>query len=315
MSTLLDEPLSGQSTSPAQRLRTTMAAVRVSLKWLGVRRALTEEQRNRAADSFGAEGDYLSAAKKLLNTRHPAFQAVTAVKNRAVSFWKSMSLPYPEPGIRLIRQDRIEAFDAQMGQFQEELDEAVRNLDEHYAELRAAARDRLGSLYDPGDYPASLAGMFSIEHDFPSVEPPDYLRQLNPQLYQQECRRVQERFNEAVRLAEEAFLSELAKIVSHLSERLSGTQDGSPKVFRDSAVNNLVEFFERFRQLNVRSNEQLDGLVGDCQRTVRGIQPQDLRDNEGLRQHVATELSQVQSVLDGLLVDRPRRNILRQKPK
>jgi len=30
---------------------------------------------------------------------------------------------------------------------------------------------------------------------------------------------------------------------------------------------------------------------------------------------VATELSQVQSVLDGLLVDRPRRNILRQKPK
>jgi len=315
MSTLLDEPLSGQSTSPAQRLRTTMAAVRVSLKWLGVRRALSEEQRNRAADSFGAEGDYLSAAKKLLNTRHPAFQAVTAVKNRAVSFWKSMSLPYPEPGIRLIRQDRIEAFDAQMGQFQEELDEAVRNLDEHFAELRAAARDRLGSLYDPGDYPASLAGMFSIDYDFPSVEPPDYLRQLNPQLYQQECRRVQERFNEAVRLAEEAFVSELAKIVSHLSERLSGTQDGSPKVFRDSAVNNLVEFFERFRQLNVRSNEQLDGLVGDCQRIVRGIQPQDLRDNEGLRQHVATELSQVQSVLDGLLVDRPRRNILRQKPK
>src|SRR3972149_4230806 len=197
MSTLLDEPLSGQSTSPAQRLRTTMAAVRVSLKWLGGRRGLTEGQRDRGADSFGAEGDYLSAAKTLLNPRHPAFQAVTAVKNRAVSFWKSMSLPYPEPGIRLIRQDRIEAFDAQMGQFQEELDEAVRNLDEHYAELRGAARDRLGSLYDPGDYPASLAGMFSIEHDFPSVEPPDYLRQLNPQLYEQECRRVQERFNEA----------------------------------------------------------------------------------------------------------------------
>jgi hypothetical protein len=30
-----------------------------------------------------------------------------------------------------------------------------------------------------------------------------------------------------------------------------------------------------------------------------------------LRQHVATEMSRVQSVLDGLLVDRPRRNILR----
>ncbi len=50
------------------------------------------------------------------------------------------------------------------------------------------------------------------------------------------------------------------------------------------------------------------------QRIVLGVGPHDLRDNEGLRQHVATELSRVQSVLDGLLVDRPRRNILR-RPK
>ncbi len=63
--------------------------------------------------------------------------------------------------------------------------------------------------------------------------------------------------------------------------------------------------------MNVRSNDQLDQLVADAQQIVQGVQPQQLRDNQGLRQHVATELSRVQSVLDGLLVDRPRRNILR----
>ena len=225
-----------------------------------------------------------------------------------------MSLPYPENGVRLIRQDRIEAFDTQMRGFQEELDEAVRNLDEHYSDLRGAARDRLGTLYDPADYPASLVGMFAIDYDFPSVEAPDYLRQLNPDLYEQEYQRVQERFSEAVRLAEEAFVGELAKIVSHLTERLSGTVDGRPKVFRDSAVDNLTEFFERFRDLNVSSNAELDQLVADAQQIVRGIEPQHLRDDQALRQHVATELSRVQSVLDGLLVDRPRRNILR-RPK
>ena len=97
-------------------------------------------------------------------------------------------------------------------------------------------------------------------------------------------------------------------------ERLSGQEDGKPKVFRDSAVENLSEFFGRFRELNVRSSEQLDQLVGQAQRVIRGVEPQDLRDNAGLRQHVATEMSRVQSVLDGLLVDRPRRNILR-RPK
>ena len=74
---------------------------------------------------------------------------------------------------------------------------------------------------------------------------------------------------------------------------------------------NLTEFFQRFRELNVRSSEQLDQLVGQAQRVIRGVEPQSLRDNADLRQHVATEMSQVQSVLDGLLVDRPRRNILR----
>ena len=65
-----------------------------------------------------------------------------------------------------------------------------------------------------------------------------------------------------------------------------------------SAVDNLTEFFQRFRQLNVRSNEQLDELVAQCQQIVRGVEPQALRDNQGLRQHVAQQLSQVENVLD-----------------
>ncbi len=225
-----------------------------------------------------------------------------------------MSLPYPEPGIRLIRQDRVNDFDAKMHEFLHELGEAVATLDRHYSELKATARQRLGALFNAGDYPESLRGMFEVSWDFPSVEPPDYLRQLNPQLFEQECQRVQSRFDEAVRLAEEAFTTELAKLVSHLTERLSGEEDGKPKIFRDSAVANLAEFFQRFQDLNVRSNEQLDQLVNQAQRVIRGVAPQDLREDAGLRQRVATEMSRVQSVLDGLLVDRPRRNILR-RPK
>jgi len=299
------------ATNPAEQLRTTMAAMRLSFTWFGTRKTLSADQKARAAESFGAEGSYLSAGKKLIDVKHPAFRAVSAVRNRAVSYFKGMSLPYPEPAIRLVRQDRLEGITERMREFEQELDRAVANLDRAYGFLKSAARERLGSLYNEGDYPASLRGLFSMDVDFPSVEPPDYLRQLNPALYEQECQRVQARFNEAVELAEQAFCDELAKLVSHLTERLSGTEDGKPKIFRDSAVENLTEFFERFRQLNIGSHEQLERLVGDARRVVRGVRPQHLRDDQSLRQHVATELSAVQSVLDGLLVDRPRRNILR----
>ena len=298
-------------TDPIVRLRSTMCATRISFEWFGTRKSLTRDQKTQAAESFGAEGTFLSAGKKLLDTGHPRFRAVNAVRQRVRSYWTSISLPFPEPGIRLLRQDALTAFQEQMHQFTEELNEAVSQLDEQYLSLKSAARERLGSLFNDDDYPITLIGLFEVSWDFPSVEPPDYLRQLNPELYEQECQRVQSRFEEAVRLAEDAFLGELSQLVSHLTDRLSGQADGRPKVFRDSAIGNLHEFFERFRSLNVRSNEQLDVLVAQCQGIVQGIQPQELRKRDTLRQQVASELSGVQAALDGLLIDRPRRQIIR----
>ncbi len=80
-------------------------------------------------------------------------------------------------------------------------------------------------------------------------------------------------------------------------------------------MGHLQEFFERFRTLNVRSNDQLDDLVGQCQQVIGGVTPKDLRQAQPLRQRIATELSAVTSNLEGLLVDRPRRRVLRQPGK
>ena len=295
------------------QLRDSSAAVRLSFTWMGVRRTLTPHQRAVAAASFGAEGDFLSAGKKLLDTKHPKFKALTAIRGEAVSMWKSISLPWPEPGIRLIRREQIEDFDNRASSIAARLDEAVLDLDDHYEELRRAARDRLGSLFNDSDYPASLHGAFSMSWDFPSIDPPGYLQQVNPELYEQECDRVRSRFAEAIRLAEEAFTAELSELISHLCERLNGDRDGKPKIFRDTVVSNLTEFFGRFQSLNVGSNEELDRLVEQAQSVLRGVRPTSLRENGGLRQHVATQLSSVQSVLDGLMVDRPRRNIMRSR--
>lgn len=309
------EPVRQASSSEAStRLKALTTAVRVSLHWFTARKTLTSDQKSQAAEPFGADGGLLSAGKKLLDTKHPAWKDLTSVRGRILAHWRDSTLPYPDPGIRLIRQDRIAEFDTKMRAFQDELARAVSNLDLSYGELKQMARDRLGDLYNPDDYPATLEEMFAVEWDFPSVEPPDYLRQLHPDIYRQECQRVRDRFGEAVRLAEVAFTEELSKLISHLTERLSGTEDGKPKVFRDSAVTNLTEFFQRFRELNIGSNDQLEQLVTDAQGIIRGVQPQSLRQDVSTRREVATELSRVQSVLDGLMIDRPRRNLLR-KPK
>ena len=231
-----------------------------------------------------------------------------------LAYHKSVSLPFPEPGMRLLRRDRLETFQHQMEDFREELQDAVCHLQERYRELKDSARERLGHLFNEADYPASLEGLFAVEWDFPNVEPPSYLLQLSPELFEQEKSRVAGRFQEAVQMAEQAFLSEFSKLISHLTERLSGGPSGEKKVFRDSAVVNLTEFFDRFKDLSVRSNEQLEELVGQAKKLVQGIAPENLRSDDRLRQQIALQLSGVQSSLDGMLVDQPRRRLIRNQP-
>lgn len=310
MTSVLDAPAAARG-DPAAELRNATAAMRLSFAWFGTRKTLSQEHRAEAAEAFGADSPFLSAAKKLLDTRDPTFRAVTAVKHHAVAYFKGMSLPYPEPGIRLVRQRDVAAIDERMQELKVELTDAVAKLGDRYAELRSAARQRLGRLYCDADYPSSLGGLFEMSWDFPSVEPPDYLRQLSPELYRQECERARSRFDEAVRLAESAFCEELGRLVEHLSERLSGDADGKPKVFRDSAVKNLSEFFDRFAKLSIGSSPELDVLVARSRQVLTGVEPQALRDSQSVRSRVADQLLQVQASLDGLLVDRPRRNLIR----
>jgi len=300
-------------TQAAQRLRHDMAAVRVSFRWLGTRKTLTPEQRAQAAETFDAEGAFLSAGKKLLDSSHPQFRAVTTVRTTTIAYWKGMTLPYPEPGVRLIPRERIEAFHEVMTQHRTDLEQAVEALDAKYADLKQAARSRLGQLFCASDYPESLRPLFGVEWDFPSVEPPAYLRQVSPELYEQERQRIAARFDEAVRLAETAFREEFASLLDHLAERLSGFDDGKAKVFRNSAITNLHEFFGRFGALNVHSDAQLDELVARARRLVDGTQPQDVRTDDALRKRIAEGLGSLRGSLDELLVDKPRRCILRSR--
>ena len=98
----------------------------MSFTWLGVRKSLSADQTAQAADAFGAERQYLSAGKKLLDTQHPAFKAVTAVRSRILGLLEGHEAALSGAGIRLIRQDRVDTFNSHMEELRGELQEAVR---------------------------------------------------------------------------------------------------------------------------------------------------------------------------------------------
>ncbi len=95
-------PATQTDCSAANRLRSTMAAVRLAFTWLGTRKTLAPEQRYTAAQAFHADRQLLSATKLILDTKNPTYRAVAAVKSEASACWRTVTLPFPEVGIRLL---------------------------------------------------------------------------------------------------------------------------------------------------------------------------------------------------------------------
>jgi hypothetical protein len=311
MSTLTVSDIPLGTESPAHRLRRTAAAIHLVVHWWGVHRSLSTQQKEEVSAGYAADVRFLTAGKKIIDTRHEAVRRLSSIKTRLGNYWRGLTLPFTEPGIRLIRQSEIGPFVHTMEGFRDELTNAEIDLNAVYHEIKLDAQRRLGRLYNANDYPPEIRQMFTVEWDFPSVEPPSYLLRIAPEVYEAERARVAARFDEAVRLAEQAFAAEFAKLLSHLTERLGESEKGERRIFRDSAVSNLSDFFERFRRLNIRSNPELDALVDEAQQLVRGFAPQDLRDNGGLRQHVGVEMARMQERVERLIVETPRRRIIR----
>ncbi|OYP33980.1 hypothetical protein [Rhodopirellula sp. MGV] len=301
------------SPSTAELLQSETIAVRMQIRWPGVRKSLSREHQQQAANTFSAETKSVSISKKLLDTSHPAFRAATGVRSNAIKYWKQSTLPYIEPGIRLLHRKDMQTFELCMTSLKSDLVDAVDKLSLQYEEMIHQARERLGNLFDSADYTANVSDLFAIDWEYPSACPPEYLLQLSPRLYHRECERMKSRFEDAVAMAERSFAEELSQLVGHLAERLSGEPDGRQKVFRDTAVTNLTDFFDRFQRLNIRSNAQLDNLVDQARQVLQGKQAETLRTNEDLRQKVSRDLTRVEASLDGWLTDRPRRRIMRSR--
>jgi hypothetical protein len=144
-----------------------MAAVRLAFTWLGVRKTLAPEQRTTAARAFHADRELLSASKLILDTKNPAYRAVAAVRSEASGYWRTVTLPFPEAGIRLLPQNSLGMFASTMQTYRERLQEPARELASQYDQIKSEAERRLGR-HLRGTVPANLG----VEAEHPACKRP-----------------------------------------------------------------------------------------------------------------------------------------------
>lgn len=298
----------------AKKLKESSIATRVKWHWFTRTRKVGDYIKTLMVESIAnGEGkpdeDSYTASAKLFNTRMGCFKAIGKLKNMTSKWWEDHTLPFVEAGIRLLPKDDLDSFNYSMKTFTEHLEQLAKEVQWERSAIINDAKQRLKGGFDASHYPDDLSTLFGLEWSFPSIEPPDYLLKMNPAIYQQEAAKAKAALEEAVRMAEQAFLTQFADLVTNLHERLTPSPDGTKKVFHASTVDNITDFIQRFQKLHIGGSDQLEKLVKDAKGLLAGVNPNDIRNAPALQKEIAAGMGAIQEKLGALTTIKPRRKI------
>jgi len=288
----------------AEQLQSRTVATRVQFSWLNLSRAVDRVSVQDFAASKDAEAESLRASKQIFSRSHPLIKQLTNTKNMIVSYWKGQTLPYVEPGVRLLINDKLAAFVSTLEDYQHTLRHQIDELEADYESLLDDARARLGDLFDANDYPMNLHNEITVLWDFPAIHPAEYLKDIDPALYEQEQKKIQARFNESVELAESMFAAEFHKLINELATRLTAENAKFPS----RKLDQIKGFIKQFNDLSIGSNQQLESLVQDLDNLANGVTKEAVKDDKfvaKLNEQIDTMTKSVNEVIE----HRPKRRL------
>lgn len=212
-------------------------------------------------------------------------------------------------GLQMMPVAMIEAVDDTVAKYAERRKELVAKLADRWDELKEEARVKLGDRhFREQDYAAAeqVAAAFQTKARWWVFDVPQALKNLDRALYERESARLKAEMSTAFDEVRDGLRAMLADLLDHLVERLGQNPDGSKRIFRDTAVENLTEFLNLFDGRNVTDDDEMAGLVDKCKKVLGGREPDSIRKAEDVREYVRGGLADVKAKLDTMVTTRRR---------
>ena len=250
---------------------------------------------------------WLKGAKVLVDP--DSLSSIRSVITNGRALLQRAALPFPITGLTLVPKETITRIDATLkyikDQFRNEVDDFLLRYDFE----RARAREELGDLFDASDYPVDIKSKFRFDWRFVTLSVPGKSDILSPEIYEREKEKFRSLMDETRDLVTVALREEFAGIVRHMTERLTGSEDGKPKRFKFSMMEKLKDFIVGFDDRNLFHDETLSQLVAQVGNLTEGLSIDELRDDRNLRQYIGGEMNRIKDQMDEWVEDLPRRKI------
>ncbi len=207
---------------------------------------------------------------------------------------------WADSGARLLPTALFMEYSTMMRQYKDQFHKLVSDMLTQYPYEVQLARARLGTMYDPGDYPdpLDLNDRFAIKLEFTPVPDAEDFRVDLPAEAQIELRAsvtqaVADRQADAVK----ACYSRIFDVVSKIEERLSDPD----AVFKDSLITNAIELCRILDALNITDDQDITYIIREMRDNLL-MPPSVLRTNQNIRARTALAAHDIlQRIPNGLV--------------
>jgi len=216
--------------------------------------------------------------------------AIQSICNAARIEHRKRTVPWSYDGPGAITAEGYPAYKAAMTGYEREFNLAVARFNEVYAAEREKAREYLGNLFDPADYPDSMSlgskFSFSVSAE-PMPEANNFRVNLPPEIVAEIKKDIvlnnQQAFENANNAAWARVIEKVEKLKLAMANYKPGEQKGK---FHDTVVSNIVELAELIPSINISNDEDLTRMQRKLL-SLTAYTAQDLREDENLREEVA----------------------------
>jgi hypothetical protein len=246
------------------------------------------------AENNAKARDAAHVTKKLF-VDNPKFAEIGKAGNRIRNYVNAHTLPWMGD-MRLLPIAQFMEFTDAMNDMKGEFEAAVDSFLTDYSTAVRAMAFKLGNLFDRNEYPdaAHVRAKFDVQWRVcPVPTAGDFRVDAENRLKQELAEQYGRALNERIAEAMAAMWGRLHECLTHMKERLDYKDDGKPNVFRDSMLENAHELLSMLRALNVTGDPKMESARRDLAAALAGVEAQELRKNEKVREDVRARVSDI----------------------
>ena len=226
----------------------------------------------------------------------PELEAVKQYARTVRGWLYTNTLPWSDTGPRLLPTAAFNDFKTELNEHVIEYDRLVLGFLNAYNTLIGNQAFKLGTMFNREDYPSryTVQEKFDIVASFsPLPQAGDFRVDIGHEALSDLETTYAQQYDERFESAMDDIKLRLMDGLKHLSERLEYEDNGKKKVFRDSAVENVIDMLRATKVLNITKDEALEAARTEAERVLATTSAKDLRSDDGSRKETKAKLDAI----------------------